>query len=428
MMLKTSRYVTLCFAGITLGASGCGSTQKICPPVVAPKVMTNVTSDGSAKTRVDLGGNAGTNAAADAAATARAKVAPTEAELREAADLRARAQGHVDAGRWREALPDLERAFSLSGDVTMLGDLGLALHAAGRFDEAWLALYRFRAEARASYEPIRAKIDAKLGELEKQLGGLVIDTDTPGAELIVRGQVVAKLPLATPIFLAPGDVSVIVRAAGKPDFTLRSRVAIGAVARASANLGAVAAVGVGTVGDVGGALGRPTGAVGGALGGVGGTLGGVGGALGRPSGGVKQPAGTVGAVGGVGAFTPPVPTPAPILPIVIITGGVVVLGGALAAGVIYSGKAEQFDLNHCGKADAKPICKSLDSDANVSMLKVTGGLLGGALVTGIVAYLIVRPKAPDLDCPQVGKAAPLRLRCGAGADNNGAGIACVGAF
>jgi hypothetical protein len=186
--------------------------------------------------------------------------------------------------------------------------------------------------------------------------------------------VVAKLPLATPIFLAPGDVSVTVRAAGKRDLTVRSRVAIGTVARASANLANLGAIGVGA------------------------------------------PA------------LPPVPPAPPIWPIVVVAGSAVVIGGALTAGIIYSGKAEQFDLNHCGKADAKPVCKSLDSDANISMLKVTGSLVGGALITGIVAYIIMRPKTPELGCPQVGKAAPLRVRCGAGADGNGAAVGCVGAF
>lgn len=369
-MSKTSCYIAFSVAGLALGISGCGSTQKICPPVVAPNANagTNAAGDASVKGRANPGANAGTNAATTAP--------PTDAELREAADLRARAQTHVDASRLREALPDLERAFSLSRDVTLLGDLGLAFDAVGRFDESWLALYRFRAEANTAYEPVRAKIDAKLEELEKQLGGLVIDTDTPGAELIIRGQVVAKLPLATPIFLAPGRVSVLVRAAGKPDFTLRSRVTSGAIARASANLAKVAA----------------------------------------------------GPMGGVGSFTPPAPPSPPIWPIVVIGGGAVVLGGAMAAGIIYSGKVDQFELNHCGKADAKPICKSLDSDANISMLKVTGGLLGGALLTGIIAYAITRPKTPDLDCPKIGKTAPLQLRCGVGADGRGAAIGCVGAF
>ncbi len=373
-MSKTSRYVAICFAGLALGSSGCGSTQKICPPVVSPNAGTNTTGNVSAKWRASAETNAGINAGTNATTTARAKAPPTDAELREAADLRARAQANVDAGRLREAVPDLERAFSLSRDITLFGDLGFALDAVGRFDESWLALYRFRAEASAAYEPVRAKIDAKLNELEKQLGGLVIATDAPEAELIIRGQVLAKLPLATPIFLAPGDVSVVVRAAGKPDFTLRSRVAIGSVTRASANFAASAAVGV-----------------------------------------LTPP-------------VPPAPPSPPILPLVVIGGGVVVLGGALAAGVIYSGKVEQFDLNHCGKADAKPICKSLDTNANISMLKATGVLLGGALVTGIIGYAIMRGNTPELDCPQVGKAAPLQLRCGAGADGNGAGIGCVGTF
>jgi hypothetical protein len=128
---------------------------------------------------------------------------------------------HLDAGRLREALPDLELAFKLSRDVSLLGDLGLALKAAGRLDEAWLALYRFRAEARVHHEPVRARIDAALGELEAKLGGLLVEADAPDAEVLVRGQVTAKLPLVTPIFLAPGDVAVVIRAPGKVATTIR---------------------------------------------------------------------------------------------------------------------------------------------------------------------------------------------------------------
>jgi hypothetical protein len=415
-----------------------------------------LTGDASAKARLDAdaaaAANARTNAAMDAGATARAKLPPTDAELREAAELRAKARANVDAGRWREALPDLERAFSLSGDVTLLGDLGLALQAVGRLDEAWIALYRFRAEARAAYEPVRAKIDAKLGDLEKQLGGLTIDTDTPGAELIVRGQVVAKLPLATPIFLAPGDVSVIVRAPGKPDFTVRSRVAIGAVARASANLTAVAGVGVGAVGGtlsgVGGTLGRPTGVVGGTLGGVGGALGGVGGTLGRPTGGLSAPSGEVsgpsgglsaptgavgavgGVVGGVGALTPPVPPAPPIWPIVVGGIGIGVVGIAVIGSAVHSGRLDNFDAKLCGKSGASPECPAIESGLKATTgLQVTGYLLGGiALTTGIIVFAVTRSATADLECPKVGQAAPLRVRCGVGADGNGAGAACMGTF
>jgi len=424
------RYVTssLCIVGLLSGGVGCGSSQQQCRPAISGDAVADVT--GNATGRADGAVNAGANAIADATANARAKVPPTDAELRQAAELRAKAKAQIDVGKWREALPDLERAFALSGDVTMLGDLGLSLDAAARFDEAWVALFRFRAEARAAYEPLKAKIDAKLGELEAKLGGLVIDTDAPGAEVVVRGQVVARLPLATPIYLAPGDAAVVIRVAGKPDYTLRSRVAVGAVARARANL---ADIGVGAVGAVGGV----TAGVGGTLGGVGGALGGVGG-LGRPGGNVQGPSGSVGAVGGVTgavggvaggvgapALTPP-PSP-PVWPIVVGVGGIAVVGGAIAASVVHKGRLDDFDAKLCGKAGASPECPALDASLGTTKgLQVAGYLLGGvALTTGIIVFAVTR-SVPD--CPKVGQAAPLRMSCGVGADGTGAGMSCVGAF
>lgn len=419
--------------GLASGAVGCGSSQQRCLPAVSGNAATNLT--GSAAAEANGAVDAGANATGDAAANARAKVPPTDAELREAAELRARAKAQIDAGKWREALPDLERSFALSGDVTMLGDLGFSLDAAGRFDEAWMAFFRFRAEARAAYEPIKAKVDAKFGELQARLGGLQIDTDAPGAELIVRGQVVARLPLATPIYLAPGDAAVVVRVAGKPDYTVRSRVAVGAVARARANL---ADIGAGAVGAVGGV----TAGVGGTLGGVGGALGGVGGGLGvgRPSGNVQAPSGNVGAVGGVTgavggvaggvgapALTPPPPPAPPVWPIVVGIGGIAVVGGAIAASVVHKGRLDDFDAKLCGKAGASPDCPALDASLGTTKgLQVAGYLLGGvALTTGIVVFAVTR-SAPD--CPKVGQAAPLRMSCGVGADGTGAGMSCVGAF
>ncbi|MDI1428949.1 hypothetical protein [Polyangium sorediatum] len=394
------------------------------------------------------------DAAADARANANANVEPprTEAQLREAAELRARAKVNIDAGRLREALPDLERAFELSGDVTILGDLGLALQAAGRLDEAWLALHRFRAEARVAYEPMRAKIDAALGELSAKLGGLVVEGGVPGALVLVRGQIAAKLPMTSPIYLAPGDVSVVVRPPGKPDLTVRARVAVGAVARASANLDTpgigVAAGGLtGTVGGLAGGLtgglGRPTGGLTGAVGGltapVGGLTAPVGG-LTAPNPGIEAPNPNLGAPNlsaPVGAVTAPVGTiaapvaaaTAPVWPIVVGVGGLAVMGGAIAASVVHSGRLDNFDANLCGGSGASPECPSIESGIKVTTgLQVVGYILGtAALTTGIVVFAVTR-SAPDLECPKVGRAPALTLQCGPHVGGKGGGVGCVGTF
>lgn len=404
------------------GLLGCGSSQQKCRPALSGDLSAEAP-------RVD----AGVKAAVDVRA-------------QEVAELRARAKVNIDAGRWREALPDLERAFELSGDVTILGDLGLALQAVGRLDEAWLALHRFRVEARAAYEPVRARIDAALGELSQQLGGLVVEGDLPGAVVLVRGQVVAALPMTSPIYLAPGDVSVVVRPPGKPDLTVRARVAVGAVARASAKLDTP---------DVGVAAGGLTGAVGGLAGGltgglkkpVGGLTGAVGGITAPVVGGVTAPNANINApnphlgapnlgapigavtapVGAVGA--PVVAATAPVWPIVVGVGGLAVVGGAIAASVVHSGRLDNFDTNLCGTSGASAQCPTIESGIKVTTgLQVVGYILGAAaLTTGIVVFAVTR-SAPDLECTKVGRAPAFSLKCAPGVDGKGGGVGCVGTF
>ena len=440
--------LTMCFAA---GPLGCGSTTENCRPVIS--------GDGTAQApRVDAGVNGMAGARVDAAANANVEPPRTDAQLREVAELRARAKVNIDAGRWREALPDLERAFELSGDVTILGDLGLALQAAGRLDEAWLALHRFRVEARAAYEPIRAKIDAALGELSGKLGGLVLEGGVPGAFVLVRGQIAAKLPMTSPIYLAPGDVSVVVRPPGKPDLMVRARVAVGAVARASANLdtpgigvagGLTGTVG-GLAGGLTGGLGKPTGQLTGAVGGLTAPIGGLTAPVGGltaptpgievPNPGLTAPNPTLGAPNlsaPVGAVTAPVgaiaapvaAATAPVWPIVVGVGGLAVMGGAIAASVVHSGRLDNFDANLCGGSGASLECPSIESGIKVTTgLQVVGYILGtAALTTGIVVFAVTR-SAPDLECPKVGRAPALTLQCGPHVGGKGGGVGCVGTF
>ncbi|UQA59653.1 tetratricopeptide repeat protein [Polyangium aurulentum] len=378
--------------------AGCGSPQTPqanCPELRAP----DASIGGDLSGRGSVSADADANASARANADATAEVPPTAAELREAAELRARAKVNVDAGKLREALPDLERAFELSRDVTLLGDLGLALQAAGRLDEAWIALNRFRLEARAQYEPVRAKIDAALGDLQKQLGGLIVEADTPDAQLWVRGKLAARLPMASPIYLLPGDVSVVVRARGKADATIRARIALGEVARARANLPDLS-LGAGGVG----------------VGGIG--AGGLGAGLGTPDLPPVQP--------------PPTPS---VWPWVLGIGGVVVVGGAIVASVVHVNKLDAFDANLCDGPGASPECPAIKSGIKVTTgLQVAGYILGGAaLTTGIVVFALASSapsvSGPSLDCPKTGCVRPPPvLQCGPRMGGGAMGFGCGGTF
>lgn len=245
------------------------------------------------------------------------------------------------------------------------------------------------------YAPMRARIDAALGELEAKLGGLLVEADAPDAEVLVRGQVAAKLPLVTPIFLAPGDVAVVVRAPGKVATTIRAHVAIGEVARAGATLPALA---VGTLG-----LGAP------AVSGLG--------ALAAP---------------GLGVPTAAVAAPvASVWPLVLGIGGGVVMTGAIISSIVAANLRASFDATLCGGSGASPECPSIQSGLNVTTgLQVGGYLLGSVAITaGIVVFAVTR-SVPSLDCPPaVGRREPAVLvQCGPRLGGDGAGLGCAGVF
>jgi hypothetical protein len=276
---------------------------------------------------------------------------------------------------------------------------------------------------------VRARIDAAIGELEKQLGGLIIDTDVPDAEVVVRGwDIDAKLPKAAPIYLTPGDVSVVIRAPGRADATVSARVALGKVARAGVNL---LALGAGVAGGVVGGVGAVGGTLGGGLGRLTGTT-----PTAQTPTGPSLPAPSLPAPSlpvpslPAPALVPPAP---PIWPIVLGIGGLAVVGGAIAASVSYSNKLDAFDANLCDGGAAGPECPTIESGIKLTTgLQVVGYVLGGAALTvGIVVFGVTRSaKPPELDCPEVGKKAPLpiMLRCGPSLSGNGGGLGCSGAF
>lgn len=163
--------------------------------------------------------------------------APTEPELEEARRLAAQARAAMAAGNLTAALPDLERAFELSRDVTLLGDLGLCLEAAGRLGAAWGAMFRFKTEARAQYEgEARARIDAAMGRIQPRLGAVRVEADVEGAEVVVGGRVIGRLPLEEAIYLDAGSQTITFRARGRRAVDVDVDVAAGATARARAEL------------------------------------------------------------------------------------------------------------------------------------------------------------------------------------------------
>src|SRR5262245_47316503 len=134
--------------------------------------------------------------------------AEAEALIRQGVELRAQKKDE-------RALPLFEKAYQLSRTPRTAGQLGLVEMALGYFVDA----EKYLSEAVAAPDhPWVAKnlatLKAQLATAKSQIGELYIVGDPNGAEVLVNGKAVGRLPLSTPIRLDKGRAEVQVRAPG----------------------------------------------------------------------------------------------------------------------------------------------------------------------------------------------------------------------
>lgn len=138
-----------------------------------------------------------------------------------------RQQAHEEA-----ALAVFERALGLSREPRVLAQVGLAEQALGR----WVDADRHLAEAqRAAGDPWIARNRASLAEARSQvgshLGRVLVFAAGVGAQVLVNGQPLGSLPMASPAPVATGTNLIEVRAPGYVTMTRRVEVDAGAEVR-----------------------------------------------------------------------------------------------------------------------------------------------------------------------------------------------------
>jgi len=131
-----------------------------------------------------------------------------EALIRQGVELRGQKKDE-------RALPLFEKAYQISRSPRTAGQLGLVEMALGYFVDA----EKYLSEAVASPDhPWVAKnlatLKAQLATAKTQIGELYIIGEPAGAEVLVNGKPVGKLPLSSPIRLDKGRADVQVRASG----------------------------------------------------------------------------------------------------------------------------------------------------------------------------------------------------------------------
>jgi len=140
----------------------------------------------------------------DARATAKAK-------LVEGGDL-------LKQGEYAPALSRFQEAYDLVKSPKIQYNFGLAYMGLGRKADAVEAFEKFLAEALDANPDLRANAERHRSTLSQQVGTLVVECDTDGAEISVDGRSRGVTPLAAPIRLDPGPHQLVVEKAGVAPF------------------------------------------------------------------------------------------------------------------------------------------------------------------------------------------------------------------
>jgi hypothetical protein len=143
-------------------------------------------------------------------------------------------------GQDLEALELFERANHVSPSPRALAQIGMAEQALGRWPEAAAHIEQAVASPKDPWiAKNRAALDESLATIALHLGALEILGSPSGAEVVLDGRVVTRLPMAQPLRVAAGTVPVEVRAKGYLPLVRTVSVVPGQLTRESVTLQAV---------------------------------------------------------------------------------------------------------------------------------------------------------------------------------------------
>ncbi len=119
---------------------------------------------------------------------------------------------YVAEGRFEAAMAEFLRAYEISGEWSVLYNLGQVSASLGRNADAFDYFTRYLAQGGEEIDGTRrAEVEGALRELEPRVAHLVIDADIAGAVVFVDGKERGATPLAGPVVVEPGSHVVEVR-------------------------------------------------------------------------------------------------------------------------------------------------------------------------------------------------------------------------
>jgi hypothetical protein len=130
------------------------------------------------------------------------------------AELKKAGDAALDTKHYAEALAAYDEAYAIAPNAALLYNRGRALQFLGRFPEALDAIEAFAKDAPSELRDRVPGLPRLLEELRGRVGSLVVTTPVEGARVLVNDKQVGITPIASPIGLAAGHLSIEVFAEG----------------------------------------------------------------------------------------------------------------------------------------------------------------------------------------------------------------------
>ncbi|HEX3694529.1 MAG TPA: PEGA domain-containing protein [Polyangia bacterium] len=130
-------------------------------------------------------------------------------------------------GEYREALIRFQEAYALVPSPKILYNFGLAYMGLSRNADAIDAFEKFLNEAADAAPDLRANAERHRDTLLLQIGSLIIDANTDGAEISVDGRSRGLTPGPGAIRLDPGPHQLVVEKPGMPPYTRKMTIEAG---------------------------------------------------------------------------------------------------------------------------------------------------------------------------------------------------------
>lgn len=119
---------------------------------------------------------------------------------------------YYNEGRYGAALAEFLRAYEISGEWTVLYNLGQVSAALGRAADAYVYFQRYLNDGGDEIgEMRRSEVRDSMAALEPRIARIAVEVDVDGAEILVDGRRCGTSPLAEPVVVEPGSHVVEVR-------------------------------------------------------------------------------------------------------------------------------------------------------------------------------------------------------------------------